>query len=133
MKSGVIERECVNFAGNVKKTDMKTPLARAMITLALAIAIILTALAISAHAMMVDLSNTWCARQGDKITGDRWAYWDFIEKCHKRKGTKPCWGVPMPKGEMGTCERPGTEDELLYKKWLRFYQQQKRDEEGKKK
>jgi len=85
---------------------MKTTYARAMVTLALAIVIMLIALVISARAMVVDLSNTWCARQGDKITGTPQEYWDFIEKCHKRKGTKPCWGVYPDPGKYGTCERP---------------------------
>ena len=54
----------------------------------------------TAQAMQVDRSNTWCARQGAKFPGDRYHYNEFVEKCHKRHGTKPCWGL----ANNDTCE-----------------------------
>jgi hypothetical protein len=76
--------------------------------LALAIAIVLIALVIPARAMWTDVSKTWCARQGRNFGGTPQEYWDFIEKCHRRKGTRPCWSQ-QPEGT--TCEMP------MGKKW----------------
>ena len=83
---------------------MTTTFARLMATLALAIAIVFILGILYARAMWTDVSNTWCARQGDKMPGSpsRWDYWDYIEKCHKRRGTRPCW--TQPGGT--TCEMP---------------------------
>jgi hypothetical protein len=61
-----------------------------------AVAIIIAVLFLAtgtAHAMQADISNTWCGRQGAKFTGDRQHYYEFVEKCHKRHSTKPCWGL----------------------------------------
>jgi hypothetical protein len=43
----------------------------------------------AAHAMQIDVSRTWCARHapGD----DRETYYAWLDKCHKRKGTKARW------------------------------------------
>jgi hypothetical protein len=82
------------------KGHLMTTYARAVITRALAIAIVLIALVISARAMHLDLSNTWCARHQYRATGDRMAYYAWIDKCHRRRGTRPCFGLL---GE-GTCE-----------------------------
>jgi hypothetical protein len=59
----------------------------------------------TAHAMQADISKTWCARQGDKITGTPQEYWGFIEKCHKRRGTKPIW-YPACLNDPHPCKSP---------------------------
>jgi hypothetical protein len=83
---------------------MITIYARFMVALALAIAIAALFLAMgTAQAMQTDISKTWCARQGAKITGDRRTYWGFIEKCHKRRGTKPVW-YPACSSDAHPCE-----------------------------
>src|SRR5262245_28090095 len=46
----------------------------------------------TAHAMDHDLSNTWCARHSGEHGRDRTEYYAWIDKCHRRRGTKPCYG-----------------------------------------
>src|SRR5262245_51731195 len=80
---------------------MKTTYARTMVVFALAIAITLIALVINARAMQVDLSNTWCAKHHPQWANkDRTTYYAWNDKCHRRRGTQPCFGLV---GE-GTCE-----------------------------
>jgi len=57
----------------------------------------------TAHAMQADISKTWCARQGAKITGTPQDYWGFIEKCHKRRGTQPIW-YPACTNDVPPCK-----------------------------
>jgi len=47
----------------------------------------------AAHAMPHDLSNTWCAKHGGEGAAGRVEYYAQIERCHRRHGTKPCWGL----------------------------------------
>jgi hypothetical protein len=48
----------------------------------------------TAHAMPHDLSNTWCADHiPESAMIDRVHYYAWIEKCHRRHGTNPCWGL----------------------------------------
>ena len=54
----------------------------------------------TAHAMPHDLSNTWCADHASDHVSDsgrhlsgREEYYAWIEKCHRRHGTNPCWGI----------------------------------------
>jgi hypothetical protein len=48
----------------------------------------------TAHAMPHDLSNTWCAEHiPESAMIGRVQYYAWIEKCHRRRGTKPCWGL----------------------------------------
>lgn len=66
--------------------------ARTAIIVALAICAVLIAtiiLARSAQAMQIDVSRTWCARNGPAI--DREHYYAWNAKCHARRGTKPRW------------------------------------------
>src|SRR6516164_5034419 len=49
----------------------------------------------TAHSMQHDFSNTWCACNiPEKAMIDREHYYAWIEKCHKRRGTKPRWALP---------------------------------------
>jgi hypothetical protein len=53
----------------------------------------------TANAMPHDLSETWCAKHGGeakhsgKGVASRAEYYAQIERCHRRHGTKPCWGL----------------------------------------
>src|SRR5262249_14059995 len=49
----------------------------------------------TAHAMQHDFSNTWCAKHiPPSAEIDREHYYAWIEKCHRRRGTKPVWKLP---------------------------------------
>jgi len=60
-----------------------------------------------AHAMPHDLSNTWCAGHiPESAMIDRVHYYAWIEKCHRRHKTKPCWGLPGYEPDEEYCAQP---------------------------
>jgi len=49
----------------------------------------------TAQAMEHDLSNTWCAKHiPTSAYRGRETYYRWIEKCHRRRGTKPHFATP---------------------------------------
>src|SRR5262249_42247026 len=54
-----------------------------------------------AQAMQHDFSNTWCAKHiPESAMKDRTTYYSWIDKCHRRRGTKPVWKLPcLPEQE----------------------------------